>query len=190
MDNYTLTRSNRARMGLLLCGILLLAGSARAQDSDDGQIPLQVEILAPDDNCQLLLGSEGSIGFGQLAQPTGTETTSRTLDPINEAGGPAGTTLAEVTLLTSNPRPFTLTVTPPADLVHSEGTGLIDYALLWAQRASDENPYEGIMATSYSGSTGDDAAHAFRFGGTISGITAATTPGIYAAQMNVSVTCN
>lgn len=189
MDNYTLTRSNRTRLGLLLCGFLLLAGNARAQDSDDGQIPLQVEILAPDDNCQLLLGSEGSIGFGQLAQPTGTETTSRTLDPVS-AGGPAGTTLAEMTLLTSTPRAFALTVTPPASLVRSEGTGLIDYALLWAQRASDGDPYEGVGAMSYSGNTGDDAVHAFRFGGTISGIDATTMPGIYAAQMNVSVTCN
>lgn len=190
MDDYTLMRSTRARVGLLFCGFLLLAGSARAQDTDDGQIPLQVEILAPDDNCQLLLGSAGSINFGQLAQPAGAETVSLTLDPVSAVGGPAGTTLAELTLLTTGSRPFTLTVTPPADLAHSEGSGFIDYALLWAQRAADADPYEGVVATSYSGTTGDDATHAFRFGGTLSGIDATTAPGLYAAQMNVSVTCN
>ncbi|MFQ5569855.1 MAG: hypothetical protein ACE5G0_09285 [Rhodothermales bacterium] len=177
-------------MGLLLCGFLLSAISAQAQDSDDGQIPLRVEILAPDDNCQLLLGSEGSIGFGQLAQPTGTGTAGRTLDPVSATGGSAGTTLAEMILLTSAPRAFTLTVSAPADLARTGGTGLIDYALLWAERASDGDPYEGVPTTSYSGSTGDDGEHAFRFGGTISGIDAATAPGVYAAQMNVSVTCN
>ena len=148
MDNYTCTRYRHARMGLLLWGFLLSSISAQAQDSDDGQIPLRAEILAPDDNCQLLLGTGGSIGFGQLAQPTGTETASRMLDPVSGAGGPAGTTLAEMTLLTSAPRAFTLMVSAPANLARSSGTGRIDYALHWAERASNGDPYEAVPTTS------------------------------------------
>ena len=174
---------------ILFCA-LLLPTSARAQDSDEGQIPLQVEILAPEDNCQLLLGSESSVSFGQIAQPTGEQTVSRALDPVDPSTNPAGTTLADLSLQTNVARDFTLTVTPPADLAHSTGTSLIDYALGWAQRGDDDSPFEGVVAASYSGNTGADGAHAFRFGGAISEITAATVPGLYTAQMNVSISCN
>ena len=175
-----------ALAGLALATVTLLAPPAHAQDQST-EIPVSFSLAGPVPACAV--GSSTDLDYGTVIRGGSSEwvyVNERT-GAASTSGGiatPSSATVGYARVTASNATSLTVTRAYPT------GLGPLTFNGRWAGSSSSTGTYTTLPAASDTRTFTSATYHRhYRFGGTVGGISASTTPGTYDDSINLSITC-